>query len=96
MQQKTKPNKKFGLPNFYNSIKSKTKLNKMANYSYVVMENIGTYFVAFPYRVFLDDKQALEFVEKHNEWYKELCKGEGMEYDWQMELWIEEIELINK
>jgi hypothetical protein len=67
----------------------------MANYSYVVMERRRPYFLTAPYKVFLDDKQALEFVEKHNEWYKELCKGDGVEYDWQMELWIEEIELIN-
>lgn len=66
----------------------------MANYSYVVMETTGPYFVAFPYRVFLDDKQALEFVEKHNEWYKEMCIDEGKDYDYRMELWVEEIQLI--
>ena len=68
----------------------------MANYSYVVMETTGPYFVAVPYRVFLDDKQALEFVEKHNEWYKEMCIDEGKEYDYRMELWLEEIQLINQ
>jgi hypothetical protein len=68
----------------------------MANYSYVVMENIGTYFVAVPYRVFLDENQAYEFVEKHNEWYKEMCIDEGKEYDYRMELWVEEIQLINQ
>lgn len=68
----------------------------MTNYSYVVMEYRRPHFNVFPYKVFLDDKQAIEFVEKHNEWYREMCIDEGIRYEPKMELWINEIELITK
>ena len=68
----------------------------MANYSYVVMEYRRPQFYIAPYKVFLDENKALEFVEKHNEWYKEMCMSEGIDYDSRMELWVDEIQLINQ
>lgn len=68
----------------------------MTNYSYVVMEYKKPHYNITPYKVFLDNEQAFEFAAKHNDWYKEMCNDEGIEYDWRMNLWIEEIELITK